>query len=477
MPINFVNGSQITLRESLEFNGRGSRTPHPGWENTMTTILAQLGVPIELCWEVRADLKGYRVTHLGGHRISQDDAKCGPWAQFDVVKWATVRATLPGSVQSVVSTCCTPFQAHMALAKAAFPHIQTSADLYLRHGELVQKALDVLAHSRFREHFAKYVDSQGYLHPIYQAHGNTVYYQGNQKVHAPHLEGGYMRLLEFVKASQKHGAQVAYPAWGVLPDARILCLLDMVVYALSGNIDHVYAWSGTSMMQYILKEADSQRWREIVSGMYDLVRQRALQELPRVLDFTLIPTLGLGDLAVTDASMAQAVNTQLRQLNVAGVREERTDKVGLQQMARDDAYAFLAHIALSLEPNACTEIAQMLDDGNWQGAGGKASALISLRSKKQHVCDRHVVEAELGELLRDNTGRFVLANQPAVDALAYANGTRLHLLVGVLDIPAGKLDSYRARLANIASRGQRKNTSQEDGPLLPYFNRAGWMLE
>jgi len=477
MPINFVDGSRMTLRESMTFIGRGSRTPHPGWENTMTTLLAQLGVPIELCWEVRADLKGYRVTHVDGRRISHDDAKCGPWAEFDTDRWNRVLSAQPAKVRQLLARCKTPFQVHMALAKAAFPHVETSASFYLRHRGIVQQVLEVIAHSRFREHFAKFVDESGGMHQIYQAYGNRVYYHGNRQVTESELAEGYLRLLEFVEQSEVPGTRIAFPTWGVLPDARILCLLDMVIYALNATTDSVCAWSGISMMQYILKEADSQRWREIVSGMYDLVRQRALPALPRVLDFTLIPTLGLGDLAVTDASMAQAVNTQLRQLNVAGVREERTDKVALQQMARDDAHAFLAHIALSLEPNACTEIAQMLDDGNWQGAGGKASALISLRSKKQHVCDRHVVEAELGELLRDNTGRFVLTNQPAVDALAYANGTRLHLLEGVLDIPAGKLDSYRARLANIASRGQRKNTLQDDGPLLPYFNRAGWMLE
>lgn len=474
MPINFVNGSQITLRESLEFNGRGSRTPHPGWENTMTTILAQLGVPIELCWEVRADLKGYRVTHLGGRRISQDDAKCGPWAQFDVVKWATVRATLPGSVQSVISTCRTPFQAHMAVTKAAFPHIQTSADLYLRHRELVQKALDVLAHSRFREHFAKYVDGQGYLHPIYQAHGNTVYYQGNHKVHGPDLEGGYMRLLEFVKASQKSGAQVAYPAWGVVPDARILCLLDMVVYALSGNTDHVHAWSGTSMMQYILREADSQRWREIVSGMYDLVRRTALPQLPRDLSFTLIPTLGLGNLAITDRDRASKVNDLLRGSRIGGMRQSTKDRAELQEMARSDPDAFLRYVRDQVSSDDFGHIADMLRTGNWKGAGGKASARISFLSAGQ--TGSPVDKEELGRLLRDENGKCILQHQAQVDALLYVQGTRLYVLDGVLDTPTGKLDSLRARLANIALKGQRRDTSEEDS-LLPYFSRAGWMFE
>lgn len=475
MPINFLDGSRITLRESLELVNRGSRTPHPGWENTMTTLLAQLGIPIELCWEVRADLKGYRVTHFGGKRISHDDAKCGPWAEFDTDRWNQVLSKQSAKVRKLLARCETPFQAHMVIAKNAFPYVETSASFYLRHREIVQQVLEVIAHSRFREHFAKFVDESGNMHQIYQAYGNSVYYQGNHTVAEAELADAYVRLLEFVEQSEAPGARVAFPAWGVLPDARILCLLDMVIYALTANTDSVYAWSGTSMMQYILKEADSQRWREIVSGMYDLVREQALPDLPRVLYFTLIPTLGLGDLAVTDESVAQAVNTRLRQLNVARVREERTDKVALQQMARDEASAFLAHIALLLDSKACAEIAQMLDGGNWQGAGGKASALISLSNKKQHVDDRHAVEVEIGQLLRDKNGRFVLTNQPIADALSYVNGTRLHVLEGALDIPTGKLDSYQARLANIALKGQQRNTArEEDDSLVPYFNRAGW---
>lgn len=468
MPINFLDGSRITLRESLELVNRGSRTPHPGWENTMTTLLAQLSIPIELCWEVRADLKGYRVTHFGGKRISHDDAKCGPWAEFDTDRWNQVLSKQSAKVRKLLARCETPFQAHMVIAKNAFPYVETSASFYLRHREIVQQVLEVIARSRFREHFAKFVDESGNMHQIYQAYGNSVYYQGNHTVAEAELADAYVRLLEFVEQSEAPGARVAFPAWGVLPDARILCLLDMVIYALTANTDSVYAWSGTSMMQYILKEADSQRWREIVSGMYDLVRKHALPQLPEVLTFTLIPTLGLGNLAISDAEKAAAVNGLLRQLNLGNAQHASADRDRLQDLARTNAPEFLREIRGKLSQQDLAHVMEMVEKGNWKGAGGKASALMKERVSTPSEKD---VYSEVGRLLTTEEGSL-LTCQEQVDALAYLTGTRLYVLEGVLDLPMGKLESYRAKLEQYAQKAQKgKDQRQSDRP---YFSRIGW---
>lgn len=473
MPIEFVSGGQLSLRQSLDYVRFGSRSPHPGWENNMTTILAQLGIPTILFWEVTANLGGYRVTHLASDRISNDDQKCGPWAQFGP-SWQEVFNTLPEQVRNLVAPCTTPYQVHMALAKAVFPEIvESSAEFYLRHREIVEKVLMVLGESRFAGYFSKLMLSDGTIVNSLNAPGGEVQYEGGQVVAWPELAPGYLRLLELVQQADSDPTfnPLSSGAWGVLPDARIMSILDFAIFALREQTETVYAWSGTAMFQYILTEPNSQRWREVVSAMYDLVRQEALPELPEALTFVLIPTQGLEFLAVADHALALEANALITEMGVPA--EYRKDVLVLQFMeeARRCGANHGAFLHQQSPHKVHPQIDAALEAGNLMAACSIAASAIEQGWFNQNQQHHREQRLRLGQALLDDND-FVLLSQPAVTPLELLSGQQLHLLDGVLDVSTAKLQAVWMKYQGYAKQVQKKTQSQYSGPA---FTRLGWM--
>lgn len=477
MPIEFVSGGDLTLRDSLEYVDCGSRSPHPGWENNMTTFLAQLGVPTILFWEIRAGSSGYRVTHLNGMRWwSHDDQACGPWAQFapelidtEMVSQFSIRYA-------------TPYQVHMALARIAFPGVvQSSAEFYLDHRDLVEVVLSVIAESNYAGSFAKLVKSNGRIISAREALSSHVRFDADGRtVLKGDLATGYLRLLEIVRQAELDPSfnPLDTQEWGVLPDARIMSVLDAAIFALTADTDAVYAWSGVAMFQYILRAPDSERWREVTSAMYDIVRT-VLPELPQTLRFVLIPTKGLENLLVVDGRVAARLNQHLTQLQVPPQYDKRRVREELilatQEMEPAVAIEFLcgqAHAKVHLR------IQQEYDKGNVIAACGITATAIHQSWLQDSRTDRDAAKEALAGALLDEEDRFRLHHQPVVTPWHACQGQRVHLLAGMMDVPTRKLEAERIRFQQMAKKRLQKRSRPRQGHALAWaeggFSRMGW---
>ncbi|OGM27287.1 hypothetical protein A2962_01910 [Candidatus Woesebacteria bacterium RIFCSPLOWO2_01_FULL_39_61] len=475
MPIIFKSGGDLTLRQTLEFTDRGSRSPHPGGGNNMTTILMQLGIPTVFFWEVKAGLSGYEVTNLGDQKISFDFDKCGPWAQFDPKLWEKRLSTLPQVVIEVIKDCKTPYQAHHRIANVAFPGVvESSAAFYLRNRDVIEPALRVLAESRFAGHFSKRVTPNGKIVNATNSYKEIVMYENGSHVTNNNLASGYLTLLEVVRASElDKGVNPLHSGLeGVLPDARVMSVLDMAIFALNTRSDKVYAWSGVAMFQYILKEADSQRWRETTSFMYDLVWHEVLPDLPEELEFVLIPTQGLGQLVVTDKEKADEINQLVAILHTP---PEYTAQI-LSEKFREKVSGMtksqvLEYLTAQIPESSFVRLRTMIDEDNINGACGVVAHFLQEKWIKENLEERKKIKAELGQKLVDESGQFILHNQPIITPLEILQGKRLYLIEGILDIPTGKLEAQRTKYQEMAKgKAKRKKGSLGFGT----GSHAGW---
>lgn len=475
MPIVFKNGGDLTLRQSLKYTDRGSRSPHPGGGNNMTTILMQLGVPTVFFWEVTAGLSGYEVTHLGGQKISLDFDKCGPWAQFEPRLWDGVLNTLPAHIANLVETCQTPYQAHMTLTKTAFPIVaESSATFYLREKDLVEKILLTIADSRFAGHFSKRVYPNGKIVTSTNAYKEAVLYEDGSQITVDDLAKGYLNTLEVVAGCDQDNRlnPLNLGVGGTLPDARIMSVLDMAIFASRENTDTVYAWSGVAMFQYILGSADSQRWREVTSDMYDLVRERELKDLPKTLNFVLIPTQGLGQLVVTESVKALELNSIISstkipaELSAASLSEKfRNAVVGLNENE------VLSYLLANSPTISVPRLQKMLKDGNIAGACGIAAHVRSQTWLDENRDAILKARNDLAKALLDEQGDFILQKQPTITPLEILLGQQLFLLDGVLDTPTSKLEALRAKYQDLAlKRCKPKSNGLSTNP----YSHAGW---
>jgi len=447
----------------------------------MTTILAQLGVPILICWEVKAGLDGYRVTHLAGKQISRDDHRCGPWAQcVDPIYWEMIQQSLTPEVQTLAMQVQTPYQLHTMLTRQVFPQAETTASWWLTYRAITEPALEAIARSPYAGSFSKLVRSDGTIIESRDAPDQIVRFDAQGAVVLKtDLAQSYLRLLEAVRQSETDPTFNLGRAGigGVLPDARIMTVLDCVIYAILAQTDTVYAWSGVAMFQYVLKEPDSERWRDVTSLMYDYVR-KVIPGLPETLTYVLIPTNGLGSLVIADVDLATKINQTVmrtecpRQYNKSVLRAEFTQ--ALEGVETEEALAFL----LTQAPAELHEVIRTkCRKGRVDAAIGIAAHEIWQWWHKGSEADRKQAETELAKLLVDDQGRFVLHHQPAIGVIEYLLGQRPYLLEGTLDIPTRNLESRRQELQRLAIRETSQKWRQEGGA--PWegndFNRAGWL--
>lgn len=476
--IRFVEGGRITLRESLQFVDKGSRSPHPGGGNNMTTILMQLGVPTTVFWEVNAGLSGYEVVRLGDKPVSKDDDKCGPWAQFDTSLLPTSLDSQSSTVADIIMSVKTPFQAHMAIAKTAFPGVvESSASFYLRNIQVVEPILQSIAESPQAGSFSKLVKRDGALVPVASFSGKTVEFSDGTRIRVSELAQSYVNLLQVVLKSEQdpNFNPVDSGIQGVLIDSRIMTVLDGAIYALNAKTDRVYAWAGTAMRQYILREAHSERWREVTSAIYQTARS-VLPLLPEGLEFVLIPTNGLGKLAVSDEGLANDLN---KLISVFGTPPEAS-KNSLQNLlikaARNMPVDQITNFLSQKTPNIdASNIQKMVDEGNIAGACGVVATQIDKNWRKDNRESQKEMRQKLGKLLRTTDGNCILDEQPTITPLEALQGKKLFLLEGVLDTPTGRLEALRQNYQTLAVGKNKTPEKQASGNR--YFNRAGWSLD
>lgn len=476
--MKFLDGGKMTLRESLQFVDRGSRSPHPGGGNNMTTILMQLGVPTVLFWEVRADLSGYEVVKLGDEPISNDYDKCGPWAKFDPRLLEEVMRKQPTDIAEILSSCRTPYQVHIKIAGAAFPNVvQSSTSFYLNERQIVEPTLETIAKSRFAGNFSKLVKPSGQIVGAKPFSGEFVEYQDGTKIHVSRLARSYLELLEAVYKSERDMSfnPAESGIMGVLPDARIMSVLDSAIYAKRADTDRVFAWSGTAMMQYMLKEPHSERWREVAAFMYDLVRKEVFPDLPARLEFVLLPTHGLGKLAVSEMDLAEKINAQISAL-APPMEIKRENVIGsllssVQNMPRDRVTEFLLGITHNVKESA---IKKLIDEGNIAAVCGIVASQVYKNWQADNKQRLDEVRGKLTAVLTTPKGGCVLDEQPTITPLEVLKGQKLFLLEGVLDCPMGDLDALRLRYQRMVLKDKvKKEEAYDDGAS---FSRAGYYM-
>src|SRR3989344_2135737 len=475
MPIHFISGGNLTLRQSLEYVDRGSRSPHPGGGNNMTTVLMQLGIPTVLFWEVKAGLSGYEVTKLGDKIISLDSEKCGPWAQFEPELWRRRLESLPKNIFELVKDCSTPYQVHLNIAQTAFSGIvESSASFYLKNRNLIEPVLHVLAKSRFAGYFSKRVFPNGRIASARNSYEKVVVYEDGSNIAKGNLASNYLTLLEVVRDCELNNDlnPLFSGAEGVLPDARIMSVLDMVVFSLMANSNHVYAWSGVAMFQYILKEADSQRWREVTSQMYDLCRREVLPQLPETLNFVLIPTQGLGQLAVIDAKLAHELNTFIAAAKVPPeLNSNRLAQKFRYEVTGLSKTEVLTYLSGQTSEPVYARLKKMIEERNIDGACGVAAHYLQEQWRRENKQQLAETKKQLSTALVDKNGKFILHNQRTITPLEILQGQQLFLIEGVLDTPTGKLEALRSKYQQVAL-GKAKEDNNGIG-FSPY-SHAGW---